>query len=448
MIRLTGLWAQRPFALLWTGQTVSQLGSQVTLVALPLTAILVLDATPLQVGLLTATGFAPAAIFGLLAGVSVDRVRRRSMQIVCQLALATTTLSVPVAAWLGLLRLDQLFAIEAINGALTVLSVAAGQAYLPTLVGGSQLTEANAKLATSTAAARVVGPGFAGLLIQLTSAPIAIVVDAVSFLVSAVCLMFIGVREPAPQRSVRRSIAGEIKEGLYLVLGHRLIRPLMLSGGSYNFFAAIFVAVYTLFIVRELGFAPATVGAVIACGGVGGVLGGIAAAPAATRFGVGRAIVGSMILLAVAHLAAPLASGPQAVTVPLLAGASLFAQFGVGVLVVNRTTLIQQLVPAHALGRVAATQQVIGLAAVPIGAVLGGLMGEVLGLRATVGIAAVGTIAATVALVRSPLWTTSRVDAPEDQPRSGDDQMGEPPAGASATVRHFHDHASASATAN
>jgi MFS family permease len=155
-----------------------------------------------------------------------------------------------------------------------------------------------------------------------------------------------------------------------------------------------------------------------------------------------------MILLAVAHLAAPLASGPQAVTVPLLAGASMFAQFGVGILVVNRTTLIQQLVPAHALGRVAATQQVIALAAVPIGAVLGGLMGEVLGLRITVGIAAVGTVAATVALVRSPLWTTSRVDALEDQPPSGDDRIGEPPAGASATVRHFHDHGSASATPN
>jgi MFS family permease len=446
--RLTGLWAQRPFALLWTGQTVSRLGSQVTLVALPLTAILVLDATPLQVGLLTAIGFVPAAIFGLLAGVWVDRVRRRSMQIVCQLALAATTISVPVAAWLGLLRLEQLFVVEALNGALTVLSVAAGQAYLPTLVGGSQLTEANAKLATSTAAAGVVGPGFAGVLIQLTSAPIAIVVDAVSFLISAVCLLRIRVREPAPKTMVRRGIASEIQEGVYLVLGHRLIRPLMLSGGAYNFFAAIFVAVSTLFMVRDLGFGPATLGAVIACGGVGGVLGSMAAASAANRFGVGRAIVGSMILLAVAHLAAPAASGPQQVTAPLLAAAALCAQFGVGVLVVNRTTLIQQLVPAYAQGRVAATQQVIGLGAVPIGAALGGVLGEVLGLRATVGIAAIGTIGATLALLRSPLWTTLRVDELEERQQSGEDRPGEPPTGASATLWYVHRHASASATPN
>jgi predicted MFS family arabinose efflux permease len=303
------------------------------------------------------------------------------MLVACQLALAATTISVPVAASLGVLRLDQLFAVEAINGVLTVLSAAAGQAYLPTLVGGSQLAAANAKLAASTAAARVVGPGFAGLLIQLTSAPTAIVVDAVSFLVSAVCLTFISVSEPTSKAFIRRGIAGEIQEGLALVWRHRLIRPIMLSGGAYNFFAAIFVAVSTLFMVRELGFEPATLGAVIACGGVGGVLGSIAAVTAASRFGVGRAIVGSMILLAVAHLAAPVASGPQQLTVPLLAGAALFAQFGVGVLVVNRTTLIQQLVPAHALGRVAATQQVIGLAAVPIGAALGGVLGEVLGLR-------------------------------------------------------------------
>ena len=262
MTRLTGLWAQRPFALLWTGQTVSQLGSQVTLVALPLTAILVLDATPVQVGLLTAIAFAPAAMFGLLAGVWVDRVQRRTMQIVCQLALAATTISVPVAAWLGVLHLEQLFAIAAINGVLAVLSSAAGQAYLPTLVCGSQLAEANAKLTTSNAGARVVGPGLAGLLIQLTSAPIAIVVDAVSFLVSAVCLTFIGVSEPTPKTSVRRGIAGEIQEGLVLVWRHRLIRPILLSGGAYNFFAAIFVAVSTLFMVRELGFEPATLGAV------------------------------------------------------------------------------------------------------------------------------------------------------------------------------------------
>src|SRR5262249_20707974 len=151
----SGLWADRSFALLWAGQTVSQLGSQVTLVALPLTAIVLLDATPVQIGLLTAAGFAPAALIGLFAGALVDRLRRRELQICCSLLLTLTTASVPVASWMGLLRLEQLFALQVANGALAVVSSAAAQAYLPGLVRQDQLTQANARLATGTAVTRI-----------------------------------------------------------------------------------------------------------------------------------------------------------------------------------------------------------------------------------------------------------------------------------------------------
>jgi MFS family permease len=433
----TGLLAQRSFALIWTGQTVSQLGSQVTLVALPLTAILVLGATPLQVGLLTATGFASAALFGLFAGVWVDRVRRRRLLIAAQLVLAVTTGSVPAAGWLGLLRLEHLFVLEAINGALTVLSTAAAQAYLPTLVGTEQLTDANAKLATSGSVTRIAGPGLGGGLVQALGAPLAILADALSFLVSAVCLMLIRAPEPPTTSAGKRGLRGEIQEGLYLLLGHRLIRPLVLSTGAYNFFAAMFVAVYTLFMVRDLGLDPAAVGSIIASGGLGGVLGGLAAGPVARRFGAGRAIVGGAILLALMHVAAPVAGGPPMATVPLLAGAGLLAQLGLGVHIVNRTSLVQQLVPAHALGRVAASQQVIGLAAVPIGAALGGLIGEGPGPRASLAIAALGTIGATVTLLRSPLWTSSQLaEMPEaDVPRESG--PGEPPARSPAILWRF-----------
>ena len=408
-VRLTGLWAQRSFALIWTGQTVSQLGSHVTLVALPLSAILVLGATPLQVGLLTATGFASAALVGLVAGVWVDRVRRRRVLIASQLVLAVTTGSVPIAGWLGLLRLEHLFGLEAINGALTVLSTTASQAYLPTLVGTEHVTEANAKLATASSVTRIAGPGLAGGLVQAFSAPVAILADALSFLLSAGCLMLIRAPDPPTTSAGRRGILEEIQEGLYLMLGHRLIRPLVLASGAYNFFAAMFVAVYTLFMVRELGLGPTEVGGIIASGGLGGVLGGLAAGRVARRFGAGRAIVGGAILLAVMHVAAPAASGPPMATVPLLGVAGLLAQFGLGVYAVNRTSLVQQLVPAHVLGRVAASQQVIGLAAVPIGAALGGLIGEGPGPRASLAIAALGTIGATVTLLRSPLWTSSQL---------------------------------------
>ena len=433
----TGLWGQRSFALIWTGQTVSQLGSQVTLVALPLTAILVLDATPLQVGLLTATGFASAALFGLFAGVWVDRVRRRQLLIASQCVLALTTGSIPVAGWLGLLRLEHLFVLEAINGALTVLSTAAAQAYLPTLVGTEHLTDANAKLATSGSVTRIAGPGLAGGLVQVLGAPVAILADALSFLVSAVCLVLIRAPEPPPTSAGRRGVLEEIQEGLYLLLGHRLIRPLVLSTGAYNFFAAMFVAVYTLFMVRDLGLDPTEVGGIIACGGLGGVLGGLAAGSVARRFGAGRAIVGGAILLALMHVAAPVAGGPAMVTVPLLSGAGLLAQFGLGVQAVNRTSLVQQLVPAHVLGRVAASQQVIGLAAVPIGAALGGLVGEGSGLRPTMAIAALGTIGAAVTLLRSPLWTTSDVAEMLEADVPRESGPGEPPARSPAILWRF-----------
>jgi len=428
------LWVHRPFLLLWTGQSISQLGSQVTLVALPLTAILVLSVSPFQVGLLTAAGFGPAALVGPLAGAYVDRVRRRPLQIGCQLILGATTFSVPLAAWFGLLRLEHLFALQAINGALNIASTAAGQAYLPSVVERSHLSEANGKLASSGAFTRVVGPGFGGVLVQLATAPVAMVVDAISFVISAVCLLLIDAPEPAARSTGKRSIASDIHEGLYLVLGHRLIRPLMLAVAGYNFFAAIFVAVYTLFMVRELGLAPASIGAIVACGGVGGVVGGLLAEPVARRFGIGRAIVGGMILLATMHLAAPAAFGPPLVSVPVLATGGMLAQLALAVSAVNRTSMIQQIVPAHAQGRVSATQQVIVLASVPIGAALGGVMGATLGLRGTVVIAALGSIVATGALVRSPLWTTSSVALMEEVAEVPSRPGREPPTRLPSTV--------------
>jgi len=429
----SGLWTDRSFALLWTGQTVSQLGSQVTLVALPLTAIVLLNANPVQVGLLTAAGFAPAALVGLFAGALVDRARRRELQIGCALVLTLTTASVPVANWLGLLRLEHLFALQVANGALAVFSSAAAQAYVPGLVRQDQLTDANAKLTTGNSLTRIVGPGFAGALVQLASGPMAMIVDALSFAFSAVCLLLIDKPEPRSSRGRRQSLFADIKEGLYLVLKHRLIRPLFISNGAYNFFAAIFVAVSTLFMVRELGLGAPSIGAVVACGGVGGVLGGLLATRLAERFGQGRPIVLGMVVLSAMHLVAPATFGPPLVSVPVLAAVGLLAQLSVAVMSINRTSLIQQLIPAHALGRVAATQQVVVLAAVPVGATLGGLIAEAIGLRATLAIAAVGTVVATVPLLRSALWTldASAAEAQVEHPAAPAERSDEPP-----TVEH------------
>ncbi len=273
-IPLSGLWRQPEFLRLWAAQTVSGLGSQVTLLALPLTAILVLEATPGQVGLLSTLGFAPSLIFGLVAGVWTDRLRRRPILVTTDVLGAALVVSVPIATWVGVLRIEQLYAVAFIAGTLLVFSSVAGSAYLPGLVGRVHVVEANASLLTSASAVRVAGPGLAGILVQLLTAPIALLLDGVSFVVSAACLLLIRKSELAPQPAGRRSVWGEIHEGLRLVLRGRLLRPLAVSVCTYNFFAGMFVTVSTLFLVRDLTLEPASIGIIWASSGVGAVLGG------------------------------------------------------------------------------------------------------------------------------------------------------------------------------
>jgi MFS family permease len=425
-IRRSGLWAQRGFALLWTGQTVSRLGSEVTLVAMPLTAIAVLDASPTQMGMLMAAGYLPAALFGFVAGAWVDRVRRRPLLIVGQVTLGLTTLTVPVAGVAGVLSFDQLLVLQTINGALTVLTTSAGVAFLPRLVGATYLAEANARLATSSSIARVSGPAVAGLLVQVFSAPIAMLADALSFLFSASCVAFIRIAEPVVRRRRARSIFADIKEGLYLVLQHRLLRPMVLALGTYNLFAAMFTAVQTLFMVRELELSPAMIGAVYACGGIGGIVGGFVAERLMRRIGTGRSLVVGALLLAAMHLVVPIVGGGAMFAAVVLASSSVLAQLGAAVVLVTQNTLMQQLVPVHVLGRVAATRQVVVLALVPIGFALGGAIGDQLGLRAALGIGAVGTLLVGVVLLPSPLWTSETCEqqtlaAPEAHERDGGD---------------------------
>jgi MFS family permease len=393
---------QPGFLLFWIGQSVSRLGSQVTLLALPLTAILVLDAAPAQVGLLTAAGFAPGFL-GLFAGVWTDRLRRRPLLVASDVLRALLLATVPLSAWLGVLRIEQLYAVQVLVGAATVPSNAAALAYLPTLVRTEKLVSANSQLAASGSAARLAGPGVAGALVELVSAPFAILVDALSFAFSAACLLLIRVSEPPIARMTRQGFWPELREGLHLVVRSPLLGPIALAIAVYNFFAAVFVAAYTLFLVRDLGLEPALIGIVVACGGLGGVLGGLMAPLAERRLGIGPAIVSGTLLLAIAHLAAPLASGPPWVVVPLLASGGLLANFGLTVSTVNQASLTQHLIPQAALGRVSASHQFLITATVPFGALLSGVLGEAFGMRATVLIAALGTIAGTLPLLLSPL---------------------------------------------
>src|SRR5438874_7367780 len=275
--RPAGLWRHPEFVKLWTGQTISRFGSEISQLAIPLAAALVLDASPAQMGLLSAFEFAPFLLLSLFAGVWVDRVRRRPVLIVADIGRAVILGSIPVAAVLGVLRIEQLYVVGLLTGVLTVFFDVAYQAYLPVLVSREHLVEGNSKLEVSRSVAQIAGPGVAGALVQVVSAPIAVVVDALSFVASVISLLFIHAPEPAPVRrpGAAGSMWSELREGLGVVLGNPLLRSIAACTGMSNLFSNAWAAVYVLYLTRELGLPPAIIGLIFAVSGPGALLGAL-----------------------------------------------------------------------------------------------------------------------------------------------------------------------------
>jgi MFS family permease len=399
-VRLGGLWVHREFLKVWAGQTVSLIGSAVTGLALPLTAVLVLGATPAQMGLLGAFQGAPVLLLGLVAGVWVDRLPRRPVLIATDLGLAVLIGSIPLAATLGLLRMEWLYVVGFLSTSLTFTAGLAAIAFLPALVGRERLVEGNAKLSLSGSVAQALGPSLAGGIVQVASAPLALVIDAASYLVSAATLWRVRVDEGQPRAAVRRPMWAEVREGFGLVLGDPVLRALQLTASMGNLFTSTAMVVYVLYVTTELGISPATLGLIYGAGSLGGLLGATGVGPCTSRFGVGRTMMGVSILYGVAALLVPLAAGPPPVVVAIL----LVARFvnGIGNPIFNVTTisLRQATAPDHLHGRVNASARFIAAGSLPMGALLGGLLGEAVGLRPTLFVAGVGVL-----LAGGWLWT-------------------------------------------
>lgn len=397
-----GLWRRRDFLKLWAGQAVSLLGSQVTLLALPLTAVLLLHASAAQMGLLRAVTSVPALLFGLLAGVVADRVRRRPLLIRANIGRALLLGSIPVAAVLGLLRLGHLFFIAFATGTLTVFFEVAYTAYLPTLVTPPQLVEGNSRLETTRAVAQFAGPGVAGVLIQWLTAPLAIGVHALGFLVSTVFLGTIHTVEPALRaRGARASVWREIAEGLRAVQAEPTLRALAGSSAIFNLFDNMLLAVYVLYVTRTLGLPPAAVGGILAVGGLGSLVGALLASRVARAIGLGRTLLGGVVVASLAEGGIALAHGPQVALILALAEAAV--QCGALLYTVNNVSLRQALVPGPLRGRVTGTVRFLTWGVAPIGAILGGMVGERYGLRSAVLVAALGTTGACLWLALSPV---------------------------------------------
>lgn len=411
------LWWEPNFARLWAGQTVSQLGSQITFLALPLTAILVLDAGPAETGLLTAAGALPALLVGLHAGVMVDRRQRLPILVGGDLGRAALLALVPLAWATDRLSIGLLVAVVALVGLLTLVFDVAYQALLPAIVPRERLVEGNAKLELSVTAAQIAGPPLAGGLIRLLTAPVAIAVDALSFVLSGVLLSGIRVEERIARSPAHgRRIGAEIGEGLRLVVGDGRLRAIAGARGLLELFNAMLEAVFLLYLVRALGLGPGLIGAIFAVGSAGFALGALLPARAVGRFGVGATTIGALALVGLSDLLVPLAGGSRLVVVPLLVGAQFLFGVGLTVFNVNQVSLRQAVVPDGLQGRAAATVRVLATGLVPLGALLGGLLGEAIGLRPTLIVAALGELLAAVWLWRSPVRSLRDLPASDAAP--------------------------------
>ncbi|MEA2576299.1 MAG: hypothetical protein QOH93_3597 [Chloroflexia bacterium] len=403
MPRLTGLWGNSQFVRLWVAQTVSHLGTQVTVLALPLTAVLVLGASPAEMGLLGAAEFAPWMLVGLFAGVWVDRLRRRPILIAADLGRALLLLTVPLAAMLGQLSLPLLYVVAFVAGILSVFFEVAYNAFLPSLVRRDELVEGNSKLLASASATEIAGPVLAGGLVQLVTAPIAVALDAVSYLVSALFVSLIRVKEPDAAPRNERSLVREVREGLGALLRDPLLRALVIASTAANAVLAVNTTLRILYATRELGLEPALLGLVFALGSVGGLPAALLVGRVTRRFGIGPTIVAADAFMGLGGLFFPLAGGPLPVVVGVLVLGLLLSGLGAMTYVVTVGSLRQSVTPLRLQGRVSASARFISRSAIPVGAIVGGLLGEWLGLRLTLALAGVCSLLVTVYLWLSPV---------------------------------------------
>jgi len=408
----TGLWRSADFRRLWATLTVTSFGAQVTNLALPLTAALLLSATPLQMGILVALESLPFALVSLHAGVLLDRVRKLPVVIACNIARGVALLAIPLAAFTHVLSMELLYVVGFFCGVQNVIGGAAYQVLLAQLAGRKRLVEANAKIALGETSAALVGPGLAGGLIHVFTAPFAIMLDALAFLASGLVLRRMRVPSDVAHEGEHPPVGTQIAEGLRLVMNNRTLFALAWLSGAWHMLHHMQIAVLILFATRELGLSAGAIGLVYMAGGLGCVLAAANAERLSARFGVGPVIVHGLILTALAWQAFGLVGGPVWAATLLLGAAMLVFDFGGVLYGINYLALRQAITPDRLMGRMTATMRFLTVAMAPVGSLLGGVLATAVGLRATLlTIGALGIALAVAAVVGSPVRRHQRLPA-------------------------------------
>ncbi|HKF84936.1 MAG TPA: MFS transporter [Candidatus Limnocylindrales bacterium] len=406
------------FLKLWTAETISVFGSAITQLALPLIAATTLDVTPFEFGLLTTIEFLPFILFSLPAGVWVDRLRRRPILIAGDLGRAIAIASIPVAFAFDALTIWQLYVVGFVNGILTVFFDVAYQSYLPSVVERDQLVDGNSKLEITRSASQILGPGLAGILIGAFRAPFAMVLDAVSYVVSALFLTWI--RRPEPPIEVHDTVADgpkpsmrqEVSIGLRYVLGHRWLRNIAATTGTSNFFGNVVNAILILYLTDERGLGPEAIGFAFSVASVGFLVGALTTNRLTERLGVGRMLVLTAVGFSLSNL--PIAFAPDALIWPALAVSGLVGGFCSTGWNINQVSLRQAITPPRMQGRMNATMRFIVWGTIPLGAILGGALGSLIGLHATIVVGAIGGLLAFIPVTLSSVRTLVTMPEPVD----------------------------------
>ncbi|MEV4948580.1 MFS transporter [Streptomyces sp. NPDC053755] len=410
--RVPALLRERSFRRYWTGQTVSLVGDQISLIAIPLAAVLVLGADAAEMGWLKTAELLPALLLNLPLGAWADRqARRRRAMIAADLGRAALLVTLPVAYLLDALTLGQLYAVAFGVGALSVLFEACNAALFVALVPTERYVQANALVNGGRSTAWLAGPGIGGVLVQVLTAPFALLADALTYLLSACFLARIHPVEPPPAPVGK----GHFTAGLRWVVRNPSMRALFAASGTIQFFNYMFHTLFVLYATAELGLSAGVLGAVLGAGAVGGLIGAACAGTVVRRFGIGPSITGGFLGFTLPLLLIPLAEGPTALVVALLFGAEFLSCVGVMIVDIAAGSFQMALIPDAVRARVMGAFRTLNHGFRPLGALAGGFLGTAIGLRPTLWVATVGAVFAVLWLLPSPLPRTRDLPAPAEE---------------------------------
>jgi MFS family permease len=415
-----GLWRHADFLKLWSAQSISQLGTQISGIALPLVALYALHATAFEVAALGTVEFLPFLLFTLPAGVWVDRLRRRWIMVVADAGRAVALGSIPLVAAIGHLTLAQLYIVGFVVGTLTVFFDVSYQSYLPSIVERSRLVDGNAKLEITRSGAQVAGPGIGGLLVHAVTAPYTVAADAISYLWSATFLFAIRGKEAVPERDADSpSMRRELIDGIKYLVRHRYWRPISMSTATFNFFSNVAFAILVVYMVRRLHMSALTIGLTFSLSSAGGLAAAFFAQKIGTRLGIGRTIVWGSAIGGVPMILIPLA--PVSFPIPFIVVSFALTEFGIVVYNVSGISLTQALVPERLLGRVNASRRFIVWGTIPLGSLVSGVLATWIGLRPTMFVGTIGIMLATLPVALSAVRHVKELPtAPEDMPITED----------------------------